>query len=54
MMQQDLCSVRRRRRRPYGLNRHHLDAALAERFVMVGGELLTWTGFSGHVCTLEV
>lgn len=31
----------------YGLSRHHLDAALAERFAMAGGELLTKTRFDG-------
>ena len=31
----------------YGLSRHHLDAALAERFVALGGELHTSTRFKG-------
>ncbi|CAN5882643.1 NAD(P)/FAD-dependent oxidoreductase [soil metagenome] len=31
----------------YGLSRHHLDAALAERFVSSGGELQTSTRFTG-------
>lgn len=32
----------------YGLSRHHLDAALAERFINSGGELHTSTRFSGN------
>lgn len=31
----------------YGLSRHHLDAALAERFVSSGGELKTGTRYTG-------
>lgn len=31
----------------YGLSRHHLDAALADRFVRSGGELKTGTRFTG-------
>ncbi len=31
----------------YGLSRHHLDAALAERFTITGGELQTSTRFTG-------
>jgi flavin-dependent dehydrogenase len=33
----------------YGLSRHHLDAALAERFTRSGGELQTSTRFTGEV-----
>lgn len=32
----------------YGLSRHHLDAALAERFIRSGGELHTGTRFTGE------
>lgn len=32
----------------YGLSRYQLDAALAERFVMAGGELLTGTRYHGN------
>ncbi len=35
----------------YGLSRHHLDAALAERFTRSGGELHTSTRFTGEVET---
>lgn len=32
----------------YGLSRHHLDNALADRFVALGGELQTGTRFTGE------